>query len=67
MIVILGKATNYGVIAEAEGHVTKGKAFRGNKQLSSGTAKCVETDFDNAPVNLEVLLNVPRMQEQMMS
>jgi len=55
------------VIAEAEGHVTKGKAFRGNKQLSSGTAKCAESDFDNTPVNLAVLLNVPRMQELMMS
>lgn len=53
----------------SEGHVTKDicKAFRRNKQLSSCVSKCTESDFDNAPVNLVVLLNVPRMQEQMMS
>lgn len=57
------------MIADAEGHVTKDicNAFGGNKQLSGGTVRCTESGFDNAPVNLAVLLNVPRMPEQIMS
>lgn len=57
------------MIDDAEGYVTKDicNAFGGNKQLSGSTARCTESGFDNAPVNLAVLLNMPRMPEQIMS